>query len=199
MPAMGLVGLLGMAVVLAECRGDDHIPVPPGGGEGFLIGNIFHNKTAITDRNHLEEELKEHVGEVDVSKMSEAEQEFYYFTMHDFDGNSFLDGLEMLAALADTLQESLGAVGPEERLAVYERELSPLPGSTTKITIIGRRRAILYRIRYCVVNTRRYWSLMNDCREAAVLEEPHAATEPQACRLTEPFDLRTCLRNCVHS
>ncbi|CAM9689882.1 unnamed protein product [Lampetra fluviatilis] len=121
MPAMGLVGLLGMAVVLAACRGDDHVPVPPGGGEGFLIGNIFHNKTAITDRNHLEEELKGHVGEVDVSKMSEAEQEFYYFTMHDFDGNSFLDGLEMLSALADTLQESLGAVGPEERLAVYER------------------------------------------------------------------------------
>ncbi|XP_068088263.1 multiple coagulation factor deficiency protein 2 homolog isoform X2 [Hyperolius riggenbachi] len=69
---------------------------------------------------HLEEELRHELGEIDLDKASEDELEFYYFTMHDFDHNKLLDGLEILAALQDSLDEHLGSVfTKEEKMKHY--------------------------------------------------------------------------------
>ncbi|XP_040285529.1 multiple coagulation factor deficiency protein 2 homolog [Bufo bufo] len=82
--------------------------------------DVFHNKTIITDHHHLEEDLKHDLGEIDLEKASEDELEFYYFTIHDFDHNKLLDGLEILAALQESLEEHLGAVfSKEERMKHY--------------------------------------------------------------------------------
>ncbi|PAA84480.1 hypothetical protein BOX15_Mlig032881g2 [Macrostomum lignano] len=37
----------------------------------------------------------------DGKELSEAEQEYYYFKMHDFDNNNKLDGLELMKSMLD--------------------------------------------------------------------------------------------------
>ncbi|RWS30883.1 multiple coagulation factor deficiency protein 2-like protein [Leptotrombidium deliense] len=56
--------------------------------------------TLIEIFSHLTEDIKEqlHV-EIDPSKMTEEESQFYYFNLHDYDQNNKLDGLEVLLAL----------------------------------------------------------------------------------------------------
>ncbi|KAM4693304.1 multiple coagulation factor deficiency protein 2-like [Discoglossus pictus] len=82
--------------------------------------DIFHNKTIITDHHHLEDELRHEIGDIDLEKASEEELEFYYFTMHDFDHNKQLDGLEILAALQDSLEHHMGTMfNKEERMKHY--------------------------------------------------------------------------------
>ncbi|XP_078086655.1 multiple coagulation factor deficiency protein 2 homolog isoform X2 [Mustelus asterias] len=65
---------------------------------------------------HLEEELKPHLGELDLDKMSEQELEFYYFTLHDFDKNMQLDGLEIMTALEDSLEDTLAFFTTEDTM-----------------------------------------------------------------------------------
>ncbi|KAM5165219.1 multiple coagulation factor deficiency protein 2-like [Mantella aurantiaca] len=82
--------------------------------------NAFHNKTIITDHHHLEDELRHEMGEVHLDKATEDELEFYYFTMHDFDHNKLLDGLEIMAALQDSLDEHIGNVlTKDEKMKSY--------------------------------------------------------------------------------
>lgn len=48
---------------------------------------------------HIEEDLTGmHVNHKKVSEMSDEEKSFYYFKIHDTDGNDSLDGLEMIKA-----------------------------------------------------------------------------------------------------
>ncbi|KAE8601452.1 hypothetical protein XENTR_v10013673 [Xenopus tropicalis] len=82
--------------------------------------DAFHNKTIITDHHHLEDELKHEIGDIDLGNVSEDELEFYYFTVHDFDHNKLLDGLEILAALQDSLEHYLGeAFTKEDKMKHY--------------------------------------------------------------------------------
>ncbi|KAM8946730.1 multiple coagulation factor deficiency protein 2-like [Pelodytes ibericus] len=82
--------------------------------------HAFHNKTIITDHHHLEDDLKHEIGDIDLDKVSEEELEFYYFTMHDFDHNKLLDGLEIMAALQDSLEHYLGdAFSKEGKMKHY--------------------------------------------------------------------------------
>uniref|UniRef100_UPI00398E4FD3 multiple coagulation factor deficiency protein 2 homolog n=1 Tax=Pristiophorus japonicus TaxID=55135 RepID=UPI00398E4FD3 len=67
---------------------------------------------------HLEEELKHHLGEVDLDEMSIEELEFYYFTLHDFDKNMHLDGLEIMTALEESLEEPLAAFSTEDMMTL---------------------------------------------------------------------------------
>ncbi|XP_077148438.1 multiple coagulation factor deficiency protein 2 homolog [Ranitomeya variabilis] len=87
---------------------------------GQFPKDAFHNKTIITDHHHLEEELKHELGEIDLDKATEDELEFYYFTMHDFDHNKLLDGLEIITALQESLDEHIGNVfSKEEKMKHY--------------------------------------------------------------------------------
>uniref|UniRef100_H3BDN8 EF-hand domain-containing protein n=1 Tax=Latimeria chalumnae TaxID=7897 RepID=H3BDN8_LATCH len=83
--------------------------------EGVAV-DAFHNKSIITDHHHLEEDLKHHIGSVDLDKVSEEEMEFYYFTLHDFDQNMLLDGLEIMTALRESLEPHIRSRFSEEDL-----------------------------------------------------------------------------------
>ncbi|XP_053565264.1 multiple coagulation factor deficiency protein 2 homolog [Bombina bombina] len=86
--------------------------------------DIFHNKTIITDHHHLEEELKHEIGDINLDEVSEEELEFYYFTVHDFDHNKLLDGLEIMAALQDSLEHHMGTVFTKEESMKHYIEMT---------------------------------------------------------------------------
>lgn len=60
---------------------------------------LFH------DREHLKEELPEYMNIEKIEQMSEKELDYHYFSMHDFDNNYLLDGLEILAALGHVVDD----------------------------------------------------------------------------------------------
>ncbi|XP_063993369.1 multiple coagulation factor deficiency protein 2 homolog [Diachasmimorpha longicaudata] len=51
------------------------------------------------DTAHLMEDMGDFANEIDVSKMTEEQLDFYYFQAHDIDNNTKLDGLELLHAI----------------------------------------------------------------------------------------------------
>ncbi|XP_049875275.1 multiple coagulation factor deficiency protein 2 homolog [Pectinophora gossypiella] len=55
------------------------------------------------DRKHIEEDSSVLTAEM-LAKMSPEELEFHYFSAHDFDKNSKLDGLELLKAVYHTIE-----------------------------------------------------------------------------------------------
>ncbi|XP_078000690.1 multiple coagulation factor deficiency protein 2 homolog isoform X1 [Glandiceps talaboti] len=69
--------------------------------------NKFHDPSVVRDKEHVKEHLKGVAGEVDENEMSDEELEFHYFKMHDFDNNTKLDGLEMLAALSHMIDHDI--------------------------------------------------------------------------------------------
>ncbi|XP_046625867.1 multiple coagulation factor deficiency protein 2 homolog isoform X1 [Neodiprion virginianus] len=60
------------------------------------------------DASHLKEDLGALADQLDLSKMSDQELEFYYFNFHDIDNNTKLDGLEILNAILHTLHQHEG-------------------------------------------------------------------------------------------
>ncbi|XP_047508545.1 multiple coagulation factor deficiency protein 2 homolog isoform X1 [Pieris napi] len=54
------------------------------------------------DTKHIEEDIKVLTPEL-LANMTPEELEFHYFSAHDFDRNSMLDGLEMLKAVYHTM------------------------------------------------------------------------------------------------
>ncbi|XP_048457044.1 multiple coagulation factor deficiency protein 2 homolog [Rhincodon typus] len=83
--------------------------------DGVLV-DVFHNRSIITDHHHIEKELKHYLGQPKIDELSVEELQFYYFTLHDFDKNTFLDGLEILTALEDSLEETLESFSTEEMI-----------------------------------------------------------------------------------
>ncbi|CAB3244488.1 unnamed protein product [Arctia plantaginis] len=55
------------------------------------------------DTKHIEEDSEGLTAEA-LSKMTPEELEFHYFSAHDFDKNSLLDGLELLKAVYHTIE-----------------------------------------------------------------------------------------------
>ncbi|XP_012285003.1 multiple coagulation factor deficiency protein 2 homolog [Orussus abietinus] len=68
------------------------------------------------DATHLKEDMGSVADQLDISKMTEQELDFFYFNLHDIDNNTKLDGLEMLHAYQHTLHEQ----DEEKELADYE-------------------------------------------------------------------------------
>lgn len=71
---------------------------------GGKHGDVLDAKH-VNDQEHLKEHLKE---QIDVTKMSEADQQFYYFKVHDSDNNDKLDGIELSNAMAHYHDEEQG-------------------------------------------------------------------------------------------
>merc|ERR1711862_611916 len=71
-----------------------------GAGEARPTG--FHDPNVVQDAGHIKEHY-EGKADIDESKMTPEELEFHYFQLHDFDNNTKLDGLEILAALTHLL------------------------------------------------------------------------------------------------
>ncbi|XP_013379049.1 multiple coagulation factor deficiency protein 2-like [Lingula anatina] len=72
----------------------EHHQQPQGGGQNVRMHDAHH----VNDAEHLKEHL-DGKANVDFSKMSEQEIQFYYFKMHDYDHNNKLDGLELSKAM----------------------------------------------------------------------------------------------------
>ncbi|KAM8809012.1 MCFD2 protein, partial [Eudromia elegans] len=83
--------------------------------------NIRLDKNLVQDKDHIMEHL-EGVIEKPESEMSPQELQLHYFKMHDYDGNSLLDGLELAAAISHVHKEE----GGEHTQAMKEEELISL-------------------------------------------------------------------------
>ncbi|XP_038212607.1 multiple coagulation factor deficiency protein 2 homolog [Zerene cesonia] len=82
------------------------------------------------DTKHIEEDVKELTPEL-LANMTPEELEFHYFSAHDFDRNSMLDGLEMLKAVYHTMEH--------EPLPDVESSIEPEANSiATCIAIVDR-------------------------------------------------------------
>ncbi|CAA96671.2 EF-hand domain-containing protein [Caenorhabditis elegans] len=52
---------------------------------------------------HDEEHIKQHLeNKIEVEKLTEEQQRFHYFSMHDLNKDNFIDGIEILKALTHT-------------------------------------------------------------------------------------------------
>ncbi|CAH0625368.1 unnamed protein product [Chrysodeixis includens] len=99
------------AITFAMRRGPHHphgqIPVDhkhhhyqPRGSE-----TLMDESELLHDTKHLEEDVG--LTEEALSKMTPEELEFHYFSTHDFDSNSMLDGLELLKAVYHTMEHEI--------------------------------------------------------------------------------------------
>ncbi|XP_035438174.2 multiple coagulation factor deficiency protein 2 homolog [Spodoptera frugiperda] len=75
-----------------------HHHYKPRGSES-LTGDV----QLLHDTKHIEEDAQVLTAEA-LSKMTPEELEFHYFSAHDFDKNSMLDGLELLKAVYHTIE-----------------------------------------------------------------------------------------------
>ncbi|XP_063828844.1 multiple coagulation factor deficiency protein 2 homolog [Ostrinia nubilalis] len=92
-------------------------------------GSMTGDKELLRDVKHLEEDsvLTPEI----LARMTPEELEFQYFAAHDFDGNSKLDGLELLKAVYHTIEHSASednTIEPEAKpldfyIAVVDRTL----------------------------------------------------------------------------
>ncbi|XP_002730789.1 multiple coagulation factor deficiency protein 2 homolog [Saccoglossus kowalevskii] len=97
------IAIVVVAIVMCVLVAEGHST-----GTGRMdANNKFHDPSVVRDKEHVKEHLKDVAGEMDESKMSDEELEFHYFKMHDFDNNTKLDGLEMLAALSHMMEHDL--------------------------------------------------------------------------------------------
>ncbi|KOB74900.1 Multiple coagulation factor deficiency protein 2-like protein [Operophtera brumata] len=67
------------------------------------------------------------MGDNQILKMTPEELEFHYFSAHDFDRNSKLDGLELLKAIYHTLEHEHEPYDSDEKYEI-ERELDEFDG-----------------------------------------------------------------------
>ncbi|XP_050298685.1 multiple coagulation factor deficiency protein 2 homolog [Anthonomus grandis grandis] len=72
---------------------------------GKKIEKLTQDLELLQDKEHLKEHLEEEAPKIDLSKLTEAEIELYYFLLHDSDKNSKLDGLELLNAVLHTTHD----------------------------------------------------------------------------------------------
>ncbi|XP_006003485.1 multiple coagulation factor deficiency protein 2 [Latimeria chalumnae] len=69
--------------------------------------NIRLDKNLVQDKDHIMEHLDGVVNKPE-SEMSPQELQLHYFKMHDYDGNSLLDGLELATAITHVHKEEGG-------------------------------------------------------------------------------------------
>ncbi|KAL0828923.1 hypothetical protein ABMA28_003823 [Loxostege sticticalis] len=93
-------------------------------------GSMTGDSQLLHDAKHLEEDAVVLTPEM-LARMTPEELEFQYFAAHDFDGNSKLDGLELLKAVYHTIEH---APNPDEDNTI-EPESKPLD---TYIALVDR-------------------------------------------------------------
>ncbi|XP_072030260.1 multiple coagulation factor deficiency protein 2 homolog [Amphiura filiformis] len=90
-------------VILATCLAVvlSHYSNPP--SSDYSDKSKFHDPGVVRNKEHVQEHLEEERGKKDEEDMTDEELEFHYFKLHDFDNNTKLDGLEILAAISHVL------------------------------------------------------------------------------------------------
>ncbi|KAM4041368.1 multiple coagulation factor deficiency protein 2 isoform 2-T5 [Anomaloglossus baeobatrachus] len=97
------------AVLILAAVAEDH--AHPKVEEEAHAGGRF-DKNVVHNKEHIMEHL-EGVVQTPEAEMSPQELQLHYFKMHDYDGNSLLDGLELATAISHV-----------------HREVPPIPGSS---------------------------------------------------------------------
>ncbi|KAK7798031.1 hypothetical protein U0070_009028 [Myodes glareolus] len=87
-------------------------------GAGTHQGSVGLDKNTVHDQEHIMEHL-EGVIDKPEKEMSPQELQLHYFKMHDYDGNSLLDGLELSTAITHVHKEE----GSEQAPVMSEDEL----------------------------------------------------------------------------
>ncbi|KXJ17515.1 multiple coagulation factor deficiency protein 2 homolog [Exaiptasia diaphana] len=75
-------------------------------GHGDHEGSRLHNTKVTHDKEHIKEHLKEENIDVKDENLKDEDLQFHYFKMHDYDGNSKLDGIELMNAMTHYHDES---------------------------------------------------------------------------------------------
>nr|XP_050026468.1 multiple coagulation factor deficiency protein 2 homolog [Dermacentor andersoni] len=65
----------------------------------------------VRDVEHIREDLATLVDLKNTGELTEEEITFYFFRMHDFDGNAMLDGIELLSAMQHTIDHGFVPAG----------------------------------------------------------------------------------------
>ncbi|KAG8584191.1 hypothetical protein GDO81_008725 [Engystomops pustulosus] len=102
------------AVLILSVVAEDHLH--PKVEDGAHAG-VHFDKNVVQDKEHIMEHL-EGVVENPEKEMSPQELQLHYFKMHDYDGNSLLDGLELATAISHVHKE-----GGNEHTQTSEQEL----------------------------------------------------------------------------
>ncbi|XP_071794871.1 multiple coagulation factor deficiency protein 2 homolog isoform X2 [Asterias amurensis] len=90
--------LLTVAAILFSCTFVASSP------DGAKSKSKFHDPDVVRNKDHVKEHLDELTGSSKQEKdMNDEELEFHYFKLHDFDNNTKLDGLEILAAISHAM------------------------------------------------------------------------------------------------
>ncbi|XP_029449231.1 multiple coagulation factor deficiency protein 2 [Rhinatrema bivittatum] len=89
---------------LHSASAQDHLNVKVEEGNR---ANVHFDRNMVQDKDHIMEHL-EGVIEKPESEMSSQELQLHYFKMHDYDGNSLLDGLELATAISHVHKEEGG-------------------------------------------------------------------------------------------
>ncbi|XP_052042530.1 multiple coagulation factor deficiency protein 2 [Apodemus sylvaticus] len=87
-------------------------------GAGVHHGSVGLDKSTVHDQEHIMEHLEGVINQPE-REMSPQELQLHYFKMHDYDGNSLLDGLELSTAITHVHKEE----GSEQAPAMSEDEL----------------------------------------------------------------------------
>lgn len=88
------------------------------GANAIHPGSAGLNKHTVHDQEHIMEHLEGVINKPEVT-MSPQELQLHYFKMHDYDGNSLLDGLELSIAITHVHKEE----GSEQLPPMSEDEL----------------------------------------------------------------------------
>lgn len=81
-------------------------------------GSVGLDKNTVHDQEHIMEHLEGVINKPE-AEMSPQELQLHYFKMHDYDGNSLLDGLELSTAITHVHKEE----GSEQAPLMSEDEL----------------------------------------------------------------------------
>ncbi|XP_049640338.1 multiple coagulation factor deficiency protein 2 [Suncus etruscus] len=74
-------------------------------------GSVGLDKHVVHDQEHIMEHLEGVINKPE-TEMSPQELQLHYFKMHDYDGNSLLDGLELSIAITHVHKEEGNAQAP---------------------------------------------------------------------------------------
>ncbi|WKY12215.1 hypothetical protein Q1695_003642 [Nippostrongylus brasiliensis] len=92
----------------------------------FVIHSECSSHFGGHDEVHDEAHIKQHLEDkIDVSKMTEEQQRFYYFSMSDLNKDNFIDGTEILKALT---HDHSGGTGPGQPVVDEESYITMVDG-----------------------------------------------------------------------
>ena len=77
----------------------------------------------MTSFSHIKEHLKDEA-DINVDELTDEELHFYYFTLHDYDKNMKLDGLEMYHGLEHHQNGTDSSLTEEENIKFIDEILS---------------------------------------------------------------------------